>query len=121
MAITGGTTITCTSPPSSAVSAGPAPLYGTCSMSDAGAHAERPAMRCSTLPTPGEPKVSFCFLARAINSATDFAGTDGLTASSEPCPTIGFVIGVKSRLVSNGSFLWVLGLIANATEMCIRV
>ncbi|MNC85048.1 hypothetical protein D3C83_06220 [compost metagenome] len=74
-------------------------------------------MRWRTLPTPGEPKVSWRSFASAISSLIVFAGSAGLTARSEPCPTTTLVMGVKSRVGLKGSFLWVLGLIANATEV----
>jgi hypothetical protein len=73
--------VNCTSPLSAAARAGALPLYGTCSNWIPLFRFSSSPTRCWPLPFPGELKrtePSF-FFASAINSVTEFAGTEGCT------------------------------------------
>src|SRR5947208_12805570 len=71
-------------PATAAATAGPAPLYGTCTTSSPTERPNCAPTRCVTDPVPPELKVSreSRALAKATNSATVLAGTDGLTAKT---------------------------------------
>ncbi len=102
MAASGSANDSWTSPPISAVTAGPPPLNGTCTMS-------RPVMvlnsspaRWGRLPLPAELKKNFpgCALMSAISSASVLAGTEGCTTRMLVTEVMS-VIGARS-LGSNG-------------------
>src|SRR4051794_18178230 len=68
------------SPETTASDAGPAPLYGTCTMSDF--HNTRNTfsqVRCGVVPLPGEANESLPFLASVFNSSRVFTGTLSFT------------------------------------------
>ena len=65
------------------------------------------------MPVPAEPKVIWPgrLLAYATSSCTEPAGTEGCVTRNDGCVAMS-VIGVKSRSVSKGAFLYRLGLAA---------
>src|SRR5687768_6011959 len=95
------------SPASRAVIAGPAPLYGTCTMSVPARALKSAPDRWMVLPTPGEPYETRAPGLRvwAINSLTVVTPSELFTTrmcASEPAI---WVMGAKSLSASNGSFL----------------
>src|SRR5690348_11437945 len=71
--------ITCTCPAIMSVSAGAFPRYGTCTISTPVATLNNSPDKCWEVPTPADAKLTFpgFAFAYAMNSATDFAGTEG--------------------------------------------
>src|SRR3954470_379992 len=94
-----------TRPPSTSVTAGGMPLYGTWIMLTPAARWNISAERCGAEPAPGVANVSSpgFALPRAMRSFTDFAANDGVTTM-----TFGWklscVTAVKSLNGSYGSF-----------------
>jgi hypothetical protein len=74
--------MTSTSPPSMPESAGPLPLYGTCTILTPVIIMNISADMWIDVPLPEDAKLILpgLLFARAMNSATDFAGTEGLTS-----------------------------------------
>ena len=76
--------MTCTCPPSMSVTAWPLPLYGTCVILIPARLLSSSPVRCPTLATPVEAKLTapgFAF-ASAINSCRLFACTEGCAVST---------------------------------------
>src|SRR5437763_16170062 len=82
--------ITCTSPAISAGSAGPEPLYGTCTIGQPVIDLKSSPERCTDVPLPEDARFTLPGLAlhQVMNSATVFGGSDAGT-------TITF--GVRTR------------------------
>ena len=93
----------CTCPPSRSCIAGAPPLYGTWTMSTFASDLKSSPARCPALPLLPDANESLPGLAfaRAINSATEFAGTDGLSTSTFGV-TATSVTGAKSFSASYG-------------------
>src|SRR5256885_13594261 len=93
--------------------AGPAPLYGTCTISARARMRNSSPARCDELPTPAEAKLSvpgFAF-ASAISSRTVRTGVEGWTTRILGVEATRLT-GAKSATGSKGRFLNKLTLIA---------
>src|SRR5450755_1290528 len=95
---------TCTRPPSTSTNAGPAPLYGTDTSFTPAETLKSSADKCGNEPIPALPTFNCpgCDLASAINSFTDFTGSDGCTTSTSG-PDARRVTGARSFAWSYGS------------------
>src|SRR5262249_48985482 len=98
--------ITCTWPGIRSCSAGPAPLYGTCSMSQPVMNLNSSPERCTEVPLPEDAMLILpgFALQYAMNSETDFAGNDtgtSITLGERIKPAT----GAMSRMKLNGKFL----------------
>lgn len=102
-------------PPIKSVKTGPAPLYGTCTISMRAAELSISPARWVTIPMPAEPKLS-CLgraFASAIRSFTDRTGTEGC-ANIRKGAVANNETGEKSFTGSYGSFWYKLGLMVSA-------
>src|SRR3954469_23390329 len=95
----------CDSPARVATVAGPAPLYGTCTMSIFAIDFNSSPARCGVLPTPDDAYLIApgLALASSMNSLIEVAGTEGCTTTmywpSESC-----VSGCRSCCTLTGRF-----------------
>src|SRR5690348_7817012 len=96
--------VSATSPPSSALTAGALPLYGTCTIFVPAIDENVSPERCTIVPFPEDAYAISPGrdLANAMNSLTERAGSDGCTTmTSGVCATM--AICEKSRTESYGS------------------
>src|SRR5215470_1732337 len=100
-------------PATTAATAGPPPLNGTCTMSSPSDRRNCSPARCGGAPVPPEAKVYLPGLAltSAISSLTLLAGTDGLTVSTV-VEDAASVTGAKSLIGSYGTQSNIVGLMA---------
>src|SRR6185503_19760602 len=100
------------SPATTAVVAGPPPLYGKWIIFVLVIVVISAIAMCEKLPPPDDAYRSCSGFARAsaTSSFTFFTGSDGWMARMPVCATMR-LIGVKSRNVSYGSFGYVCGLL----------